>query len=439
MQVASAAPGESPLIRRISVSTRKGRSCRPFGNTLNWALQATFLLAAVMPFVPDEISVFSVSFTAAAILFLLFGLVRRLRLGWQVADSSAASLIIFLALAMASAGTRLDHNVTTAQWTRAVIPFLFLGAYLVLAPIRCEADTRRLVNLLHLSSGVWAVKILIVVAPDLPAVVSGQIDRLTYLTLDLTLPYGLVGFVLSLYNPDRRWRRYRCFLVLLFLALIIGTGYRMQAFIAILVVAVDAIRFRRRTIAVAAVVGFLFLGLLDGVRDSDFVDKYLTRFHELKSEKDSSRVSELNYAWANFLESPAVGKGLGFQIPTEVTANGNFEFIRNEMHRESVGYMHNLVGYMLMDLGISGTAAYLLIFLLAARVRWRQRRAGGLSDLDFGLLMLLAALILFFCSSASFRLIQSNLLLAALAALLARETGSCAHVASRYRVVRVTE
>jgi hypothetical protein len=416
---------------------RRRRACRPFAPTLRLALQATMLTAAVMPFVPDEISVFSVCFTLSAIMLLIFGLVRRLQLGWQVADSSAAALVVFLLLAFASGGTRLDHNVTTAQWTRAVIPFLFLGAYLLLAPIRCETDARRLVNLLHLSAVVWAVKILIIVAPDIPAVVTGQIERLTYLTLDLTLPYGLVGLVLSIFNPDPRWRRHRRLLVVLFLGLIIGTGYRMQAFIAVMVVAANAVRFRRRALATLAVGALAGLVLINGASDSEFVDRYLARFRNLKTERESSRVSELRYAWTNFLEAPVVGKGLGFQIPTEVTAGGNFEFIRTEIRRESVGYMHNLVGYLLMDLGVTGTLAYLGMLALAARTRWRERKAGGLSDLDFGLLVLVVALLMFFCSSASFRLIQSNLLIAGLMAVLTRRTGGCLHLAPRYRIVQV--
>jgi hypothetical protein len=74
---------------------------------------------------------------------------------------------------------------------------------------------------------------------------------------------------------------------------------------------------------------------------------------------------------------------------------------------------------------------------LAARTRWRERKAGGLSDLDFGLLVLVVALLMFFCSSASFRLIQSNLLIAGLMAVLTRRTGGCLHLAPRYRIVQV--
>jgi hypothetical protein len=131
----------------------------------------------------------------------------------------------------------------------------------------------------------------------------------------------------------------------------------------------------------------------------------LSRFNELSSEKESGRAKELIYAFKNFIESPLIGKGIGFQVPTEITTSGFDEILVKEFPK-SVGYMHNFIGYFMMNTGIIGTLSYfnLLLFLFFK----------GLRNLPLWLIMTYCCIIVFILVEATFRLIHFNIILVTL-------------------------
>jgi hypothetical protein len=94
--------------------------------------------------------------------------------------------------------------------------------------------------------------------------------------------------------------------------------------------------------------------------DFQIFSSNISRFNELKDETESGRVLELRYAISKFIESPLVGKGIGFQVPTEHITFGIDEKLTEDFP-PTVGYVHNFPGYFLMDTGIVGFLFYVLV------------------------------------------------------------------------------
>jgi hypothetical protein len=131
----------------------------------------------------------------------------------------------------------------------------------------------------------------------------------------------------------------------------------------------------------------------------------VSRFDSLGAERDTSRGLEWDYVFAMFSESPIVGKGLGWQVPADIA------FYRvtglDGSEAASVGFVHSLSGYLAMDLGIIGLMLYLIMVLPRFR-RWNS------DDLQLFSLVALGLLLLFCNTQASFRQIQTVLLIVAL-------------------------
>lgn len=368
--------------------------------------------AAVLPSIPDQLSAQVIFFCGAFALFALVGL-ANLRPPRGSCGLGLCCFYVSLALSLPIA---LWNDVTLAQWLRAAAPFVFLTAFFFVRTDSVQS-CQTLVNAVHVASLVWLAKMVAVVLLGFQQLLSGEIHRLTYLTMDLTLPYGLLGFVLSLFNPEPRVARWRLLLLILFGAIIVGSGYRSQLLLAAAALIVYAHRLsagKRLVLATAAVV--LFSAAIMVLRESVFVTELGKRFAELSIELESSRAKEVEYALSQFAEAPAFGKGLGYQVPVEVTFYGDWALLARVVTQESVGYIHSVWAYMLMDLGIFGALAF-SIFLLGGCVKHRRVLTRKSSD-DVRRVAILSilAMALFFSVEASFRQIQSNLIVALLVA-----------------------
>lgn len=385
---------------------------------LRFVFVVFMVLAALMPFVPDQLSPLTVSFS------FFFGLLAFLWMGkvalqrkYSLGIPSIALFCFFLSILL-SAPIALANGVSFAAWARGAVPFIFLSMYFFIAPIRREKDAFFILNTLHLASIVWLIKILIIVIAGAGKIISGEVTRLTFLTLDLTLPYSLVGLTISLFNPDPRAVKWRGWLTGAFLTVIVGSAYRSQIILVIAVLIVYIFtQPRRKKITLFFLLFATGTVAISLIGQTQYWQDLVLRFQNFAQEGSSSRAMEIRYALQHFMNSPIVGNGLGYQIPAEVTFYGDWELIKRAVEVKSVGYIHNLWAYLLMDLGILGFLFY-SSFTLGALINgcWEIRSTS--SQLKLGLVILLISLLMFFTISASFRQIQSNIIIATLIALL---------------------
>ena len=122
-----------------------------------------------------------------------------------------------------------------------------------------------------------------------------------------------------------------------------------------------------------------------------------------------------------FARSPVVGNGLQFPVPIAVTYFGRPDSDIGDLG-STVGYLHNVWVYLLMDLGVVGLLAYVGCFaaavLQARRMDWRKLRISN----RFAAVALIAILLLYCTVEAAFRQVQTNLILGLAAAILAKST-----------------
>lgn len=389
---------------------------------LDSALRKTFVvmmvLAALLPFVPDLLSPLSVFFS------LSFGIIIFLRLGkaalshrFEVGTPGIA-LFFFCLSILLSGPVALANNVAFSEWLRGLIPFLFLSTYFALAPIRTENDARFVLNTLHLAAVVWLIKIMAIVFINFDQILSG-LGRLTYLTMDLTLPYSLIGLVLSLFNPDPRTVKWRGILTAAFLVIIIGSGYRSIIILALVILLIYLYRQPLlKRITLVLLLSLLFTTLLLFIGETPFWQDLMLRFQNLWQELSLSRAIEIRYALLQFARSPILGNGLGYQVPVEIIHAGNWGII-TQLTVNTVGFLHNVWAYLLMDLGLVGFVTY---FLFVGSALWnglRNRSNGTFSaQVKYNAAISLTTILMFFTVEASFRLIQSNIIIATLVALL---------------------
>jgi len=368
------------------------------------ALLATTLAAAVLPAVPDSLSLPAVVFVCCYVWLCLACVRLQIRLR-DPPSPAGLPLTLFFLSALASLLIASGNGVTFSEWVRAIIPFAFLGAYYLFPSRLSQQDAQFALASIHFSANAWLVTSLV---PVIPALRGGGIERLTHLGFQFLLPYGLVGLVTSLFMAWPRYYRIAC--SFLFTFVIVATAYRSQFLIAAILWLVYLSRSRYKLLWATALVlaGVFAFQFLHG---SVFLDAFVQRFTNLEEAASSPRAKEIAYAVSNFLRSPIVGNGLGFRVPVSVN---EFEPVTGALW---VPYMHNVWAYLLMDLGIVGFLGYVGFFAGAAYVGWSRYRV---ESPGFTALLLMAALLLYFTVEAAFRQIQSNLVLAILAVVLTK-------------------
>lgn len=382
---------------------------------------ALMLVASLMPYVPELSSPLSLLFSAVfgVLLFVAFARVALQPSSGHVGGLEVA-LLLFLVAGVLSLPVALGNEITLGAWARGAVPFVFLVVFYVIAPVRDAARRQYLLNVLHLASVFWLVKIMVISFLGIGQLLGGQISRLTFLTLDLTLPYSLVGLVLSLFNPDPRVARWRMPLSAAFLLIIFLSGYRSQLLIAALVLLVFLYRMPAKVrimwmVLIAGVVAFALVS----ITQTAFWRDYTTRFVAVSSfYEEDSRMQELRFALGEFAESPILGNGFGNPVPAEVVFGGDVAFVTSEVGKNTVSYIHNVGAYLLMDVGLLGFLAYFSFIGLAVARALRAVRAGSPdSQVRFSAVVGIGALLTFFLIAASFRQIQSNLMVATLVAV----------------------
>jgi hypothetical protein len=377
-------------------------------------LYFTMMVAAgVMPLVPDEISFFSVFFVAAFAAWFFAALPTRLQRKKPRGRTTAIALTVFFASILISFPVAVSNSVPPGEWIRGALPFSFLLVYL-LFPALTSKDSKFILGTLVFTVLCWLVKNL---GRSLGEFLGGGASRITYLNADFGIPFALVGLPLLLFFASRRRPLTSMVLGFCLLLLVIATGYRSQAILALLLwLAYVAWQSPRRrlilgasTLAVGATAFTIFAS-------STFGGEYLSRYQDLEGEVTSSRAVEALYAVQKFRQSPVLGKGLGFPIPVAINRFGVTDPAPSDQP-DHVGYIHNVWLYLLMDLGVIGLAAYLALFGSAVMAGLRRKPR---EDAQVAAAATVAVLLLYFTVEAAFRVIQVNLVLGSLCAVLAK-------------------
>ncbi|TMB31929.1 MAG: O-antigen ligase family protein [Deltaproteobacteria bacterium] len=373
-----------------------------------------------MPFVPDEISVATVSFVGLSALWAAVAIAVRLRRPRGSRPHTWIPLSVLYGSVLLSGPIALANGVPFAEWFRGAVPFVFLATYF-LFPVLTPDDGVFVLRSIVLAVICWLLKALATALPDF---ISGTQARLTYVSQDFQLPLALIGITVTLFWGMRRRPVESVVLIAVLLAVIIATGYRSQAILVALLWVVYVARQPRRrrfglTIASLAIAG----ALLGWLVSSPFGETYLARFEDLQDELRSQRAVETLYGYSKFSEAPILGKGLGFPVPLAVNQFGATEPV-SVATSDHVGYLHNVWIYLCMDLGLLGLVAYFAFF--AASIRTGLKSGASAGDATVAVSVTVATLLLYFTVEAAFREIQMNFLLGSLCAVLAKTERSTA-------------
>ncbi|MCI1193149.1 O-antigen ligase family protein [Calidifontimicrobium sp. SYSU G02091] len=375
--------------------------------------------AALMPSVPELTDPRAFIFLGTTGLLLLMWFAARMLSGRVPRSLAAASLMCFLMWVGLSAFTAFLFDTDFNLWWRGTIPFWFLAVFFPAYDLARE-DPEWIIRVLGASAGVWLLHTFVSSVGAVSQVLSGEVQRITHATeawAAFQLPYAMIGLAVTLFRPLThapwiRWPMAIGFTIMPLLAVSRGQ-ITAVAGLWLAYVTLQPRRLRSRSIAIFLV---FLAGIVGLLMSSELGPLVLQRFSDT-DHSESSRAAELRYALAQFSQSPLVGKGLGHQIPAEITFLGDWNVIM-DAGVDSVGYMHNVVGYLLMNLGLLGFLSYGGFVFAGFRGGWIARRSTDRRLLAATLLSL-ACLLWWFMFQAAFRLVQCNLLLATLVAVLA--------------------
>jgi O-antigen ligase len=116
------------------------------------------------------------------------------------------------------------------------------------------------------------------------------------------------------------------------------------------------------------------------------------------------RSDEIQVALRNFRDNPLFGKGLGFQYTRSMDLGSG----------ETVGYVHNIIAYLLMTLGAVGLVMYLRIFWVWLKMvrKTFNAKLEGMESMLAGIHASICSLFVYSFMYATVRTIQHNVLLA---------------------------
>lgn len=348
-----------------------------------WRFHAELLIVAlaVLPIVPDATDPRSIAFLALAVLGVLAAGGRLL--------GATLPFVTLVCLAVA-------WSPSIGAWGRGAIPF----AFLLLAGTWVDIRSRRVIGALIVAGSVLAVRGLVAFLQTR--------SRITLASLDFILPLPILGVLgclaLLVYEPWplRRWRGVLIACLVVQGAHIVMTatfGYIAASTVAVLVLLRPAFTQGKR---VKRVLGAAAVILAAAALAGPAITQPLLQRARLGGAETSSagRVAEVGAALEEWRVSPLIGRGLGHQYHSPITGDGT-----------AVTYVHNVVAYLLMTLGLAGLIAYGIV---VTRIWWLARGASLVPTFVRSALVALATLGL---SSAVFRSVQFNCLLALLLAL----------------------
>lgn len=363
------------------------------------------MASGCMPYIPS-FNVGTFVFALAMAAFIIYQLAKfpiRFSNGRDIAAA------LFVMYGFLSYLTLSYNGYGFPEWSRAMVPFIFFLCLPMLPPLT-QPERLWLSKALFLAGMIWLARIL-----GEAAILAFQGSnvltvRLTYNVINSVIPFPMIiiPYLLFVKNQMRPWLRWGLLAIMVYVYVWIGyrAGLVIISFPIVLYFARRLKSFNILPILLLFLGGYLLIysGLLEQL-------KLTERFADLADQSISSRDLEWQYAIDQFRASPIIGKGLGWQVPTSITFYG-LEF--SELTAVSqVGYVHSVLAYMAMNLGVLGIALY--FYIVTPRI-YRQDQDGIQLFASVALFILLT-----FCmTQASFRLIQTVLMMVALIKLNAR-------------------
>lgn len=337
-------------------------------------------------------------------------------------------LLAFLGLTVLSLPVALYHDTTFFDWfLRGFAPLAFLAIYF-LAP----RDATFVQTALLISVAAWTALVVLELAPQYAVL---PFDRWTFHSRALVIPYNLVGIALLLFS--RRvppWVRF--WLLSVVLVLTVGGLFRSHLALAIGML-IGFIPFvfaakpeRRHIFAVAASVLVTFVSFAAVNAASKNYDRPAESLVDTSDNRipasvqmpvfaaaDTSRWLETQYAIEQFMESPIVGKGLAYRVPSSLAFAGHEDYLAKLEATAGkkypfVYYTHNFPAYVAMTMGLLGLIALAIFGLGVAR-----KLISGW-PWAVGPSAALISLAVFSLVGATYSLPQFGILVASLAAIL---------------------
>ncbi|HDY7678481.1 TPA: O-antigen ligase family protein [Vibrio vulnificus] len=364
-------------------------------------------LLSFVPNITDLSSLYFI-FSLSLIFFItIYNLIKK-----PIVDSySLLALVFVFNLAFFNSIVALNNGTSVGEYLRALVPFIFILFYIPIFTLM-KKDAENILLMLLLSALVWSVKIYVMYISDLMLVFSGGLGRLTYVSTELLIPFGLIGFILSIYILNSF--KLKLVFCSIFFVLIIASGYRAHLLLCIAVF-LFYIRFWNSIFGLGLFLLSLLFGFFLLVSDANIIELFVDRITK-GSSGDTVRENEISYALNQFILSPIWGQGLGNPVPIEVTRTDN---MLDFFEKSSVSYIHNFFYYFLMNTGITGTSIMLLTFL-GPVVSVLIRKGGDCLDRHVNECACVAiiCLVAFFFVSASFRQIQMMICMATLISVI---------------------
>jgi hypothetical protein len=360
------------------------------------ALILTLFSLVVLP--QTKLEVESIPFLVLAGLACIFAANTRIR---QVSSKAGLCVILFFSLCIAHVTFVLAEVVTTAEYVRGLVPFLFLGFFFITTRLTSIRNIDKLFYGIIAASLVFALENVIL----LPKVLSGEIWRSTYVNSNHNIPLPVVGFQFCVALALGRRSSSQAKVILLALAsfMLLSsflTGTRSLIIASLLPVAILPLieapslkKWTRYGIVLALLgVTFLFVPIEPLLRSA--------RIGYSQTGSIDTRMQENDIAFGLIAKSPIIGNGLGFRFDT----TGLYYAATR------VGYVHNSLLYLLMDFGIFGLL-YLAAPFYAVR-SLKQVREGPHRDMATGLVLATMALVIDSLGFAVVRLIHYNVIFA---------------------------
>lgn len=357
-------------------------------------LYLLYISLGCLYFVPQILDISSIIFIVLYTIFFLLTIIKK-----KFYHLNFLSILILLFLAYLLTINFFVAYINATEITffiRGLIPFLFLSFYLNLNSI--NLSSYKLWNMILTTCSVWLFGIILKDYQYFPSVLRGDIGRLTHIDINLLTPFGLIGYVLSIYSKHIKFI-YKIFLSISFLTIIILSGYRSQLLIVIMITLFHSRKILSiKSISILASLLISFLIIL--YNSPELINNITRRFYS--ENVDDVRKNEILFSIEQFVDAPLFGKGLAFPIPVSQTRGAVMGSLFNE---NEVRYIHNIFFYFLMDTGIIGTFLIVTILLFPLKDFLQIFKKKNL--ILEGASMCLLSLIAFFLVSASFRQIQT--------------------------------
>ena len=351
-------------------------------------------------------------------------------------DLLSAGFALFLIAIAISLPVSLWFGTPLADWLlRGAAPLLFVSVFFFLQP-KTDADRGFILRVILYTSALWALWVIVQIAPLRQQLL---LERWAVLHSDLFIPYNLAGIAVLLFAPHLARPGFRYSLLFVLIVLTLGGGYRSHLAIVACLLASYALYATVRgegsrlaavaLVATAAVLPFQLTGFITRVildqnkiaarpasPDLPSERGWLLRF--AGANKDLARLTEIRYGLAQLIEAPILGKGLGHPVPSHISVIGQEKKLQELEARRGKSYphifmLHNFTAYIAMTMGLLGLVALAIIGIGAAAAVLRARTPETYAA--FAALLALAA---FSQISASYTLLQFNLLVGSLGAVL---------------------